>query len=166
MSIERFILIAMIIISISTILYIPKDQFRKALLSLLVFQATTWFVSIVLVQTGSTVYPVREFMKATSVVFTPEFFFYPINFVWFIFLFPHKLSSAYKILHWIIFISISSWSVYFLGKYTNFTEPVKNSPILNMFNTYWLFALQYLFCFLYIKWFFKKYHKEEDNKCI
>ncbi|MDF2893114.1 MAG: hypothetical protein K0R80_3481 [Clostridia bacterium] len=156
MSIERFILIAMVIISISTILYIPKDQSRKALLSFLVFQATTWFASIVLVQTGSVIFPVREFTKATKVVFTTEFFFYPIIFVWFIFLSPHKISVIYKILHWILFISISSWVAYFLGKYTNLSEFIKGSSYLNIFNTYWLFSLQYLLCFLYIKWFFKK----------
>ena len=156
MPIERFILIAMVIIYISTILYIPKDQFRKAFLSMLSFQATTWFVSIVLVQTGALIFPVREFTRATSVVFTTEFFFYPTIFVWFICLFPHKIGLIYKILHWLIFISISSWSAYFLGKYTDLSEFVKGSSYWNIFNTYWLFALQYLLCFLYIKWFFKK----------
>ena len=156
MTIERFILIAMVILSIATIFYIPKGQSRKAFLSLLAFQTTTWFVSIVLVQTGALIFPVREFTKATGVVFTTEFFFYPVIFVWFIFLFPHKNGLIYKILHWLIFISISSWSAYFLGKYTNLSEFLKGSSYSNVFNTYWLFALQYLLCFLYIKWFFKK----------
>lgn len=156
MTIERFILIVSVIISISTILYIPKNQFRRTFLSMLSFQATTWFVSLILVQTGLLIFPVREFTKATRVAFTTEFFFYPAIFVWFMLLLPGRIGLIKKMLHWVIFISISSWSAYFFGKYTDLSEFIKESNPSNIFNTYLLFTLQYLLCFTYIKWFFEK----------
>ncbi|MDF2840296.1 MAG: hypothetical protein K0Q99_1068 [Clostridia bacterium] len=156
MSMERFLLIAMVIIPVFSFLYIPKNQFKKALMSFLAFQATTWFVSIMLVETETVVFPVREFVKATRIVFITEFFFYPIIFVWFIFLAPKMISLKYKILHWCLFISLTSWLAYFLGKYTDLSEFVRGNVYFGMFNTYWLFTLQYLICYYYVKWLYKK----------
>lgn len=163
MSLERFLLIAMVIIPIATFIYIPKDQYKKALLSLLSFQATTWFVSTLLVQTETVIFPVREFTRATRVVFITEFFFYPIFFVWFIFLTPQRTGLSYRILHWCVFISLNSWAAYFLGKYTDLSEFIRGSTLFGIFNTYWLFALQYLLCYLYIRWLHKKEYKRGES---
>jgi len=98
-TLERFILIAAASLSIASILYTPKGQLRKAILSFLAFQATSWFISILLVQINAIEFPVREFSKATNVVFTPQFFIYPAFFTWFIFLFPWKRTIIHKTLH-------------------------------------------------------------------
>ena len=69
MSIGRFILLAITLFSILSIIYILKQKYRKALLSFLSFQATTWLVSLLLVQSNQVSYPVRIFPKATRASF-------------------------------------------------------------------------------------------------
>lgn len=166
MTLERFILITIAILSLVSILYVPQNHFRKALLSMLAFQATTWFVSITLVNGGLVEFPVREFVRATAVLFTPQFLFYPAIFTWFIFLYPNNRNFVYKLLHWTIFISLSSWFAFFIGVYTDLSEFLKGTRLLQIFNTYWRFALQYLVSYLYIKWFFKKPIIQEDKNVL
>ncbi|MDF2591670.1 MAG: hypothetical protein K0S75_1136 [Clostridia bacterium] len=155
MTIERFMLIAGASLSLTSILYIPKAQLRKALLTFLSFQATTWFVSILLVQFNAISFPVREFTKATNVVFIPQFFIYPTCFTWFIFLFSQKNSIIYKILHWIISVSLPVWLAYFIAVYTDLSEFTKGSWLKNLGYLYFELTLQYLICFIYIKWFYR-----------
>jgi hypothetical protein len=155
MKIERFIFIAIAVISISSMIYIPEERIRKALLSFMAFQSTTWLVSILLVQSGKASYPVREFVKATSVNFIPQFIFYPTIFMWFILLFPKDRSILIKIMHYIIFVSIMQWFIYFTYKYTDiYSFPVKNDYLL-VARGYLRNLIQFVICHLYITWFFR-----------
>lgn len=156
MSIERFIYIAIAALSLSTMLYIPKDKIRKALTSFVAFQATTWFVSIMLAQRGMIAYPVREFVKATNVNFIPQFIFYPTNFMWFILLFPEKKNILIKITHYLIFVSIMQWFIYFSAKYTDMAEFNSSAGISLILKGYMRNFIQFLVCHLYIIWFYKK----------
>ncbi|WP_369699115.1 CBO0543 family protein [Paenibacillus silviterrae] len=103
---ERFIFIAITLVSLSTLMYIREKEIRKALLSFVTFQATTWLTSILMVQYGKIEYPVREFQTATAVNFVPQFIFYPTLFTWFILLFPTNRSLVIKIMHYILFVCI------------------------------------------------------------
>jgi hypothetical protein len=155
MTIERFILIAGASLSLASILHIPKGQLRKAMLTFVTFQATTWFISILLVQINVVTFPVREFSIATNVVFIPQFFIYPTFFTWFIFLFSEKNSILFKILHWIISVSFPVWFAYFIAVYTDLSEFTKGTWLKNLGYLYFEFTLQYLICFIFIKWFYR-----------
>jgi hypothetical protein len=156
MTIERFIYIGIAIISISSIIYIPKNQIHRALVSFLAFQATTWFTSIILVQRGKLKFPVRELVKATNVNFTPQFLFYPTVFMWFILLFPKSRSLIIKSAHYIFFVSIMVWFIYFTAKYTNIGSFSNPNDYLVIIDTYKRNFFQYIICHLYVIWFFKK----------
>jgi|GEM_PF-2158225 len=164
MPIERFVLIAIAVLSASTIFYIPKTDYRKAFLSALIFQATTWFVSLMLVQTDMVDYHAREFAKASRAVFTPQFTLYPTLFMWFILLFPHNKKIIFKVYHCALFISLNSWFAYFAGMYTDISEFTKGHN--HIYITYCLFTAQYLLGYTYIHWFFKVDKSKERRKNV
>lgn len=156
MNIERFILFSGIIIFIAAFLYIPKGQLRQALLAFVLFQATTWFISLVLVQMNILQFPVREFPKATGSVFIPQFFIYPAFFTWFYLCLPYKSSKHYRILHWLISISIPVHFAYFIAVYTDLSQFTKGSLLRNLAYLYGEFGFQYFVCFRYLKWFYSE----------
>lgn len=156
MIVERFIFIAIALMSISSMIYIPKEKIRKALISFLAFHATTWFTSIILVQTGKVVFPVREFVKSTSVNFIPQFLFYPTIFMWFILLFPNNRSILIKITHYILFVSIMFWFIYFTSKYTDIYRFPNSTDYSIVTRGYSRIFFQFGICHLFITWFFRK----------
>lgn len=167
MTIERFIFIAITLISVSSILYIPRGKFRIALVAFLSFQATTWCVSMVLAQTGQVVYPIREFVKATSINFIPQFLFYPMIFMWFILLFPKGKSIPRIAVHYLFFVSCMFGFIYFTAVYTGMYNIPKANSISTIIKGYVRNLLQYIVCHLYVKWFFaNETAAEGDAKCI
>ncbi len=154
MSIERFILFSGIIIFIGALLYIPKGQLRKAFLAFILFQATTWSISLVLVQMDILQFPLREFPKATGSVFIPQFFIYPAFFTWFYLFLPYKPSKLYRTLHWLISISMPVYFAYFIAVYTDLSQFTKGSLIRNLVYLYAEFGFQYVVCFRYLQWFY------------
>lgn len=156
MQIEKFILIAIALISISSLIYIPKKELRKALLSFLIFQATTWATSIALVQKGTIIYSIKEFPKAVNVNLIPQFLFYPTIFMWFILIFPKNRNILIKVMHYVIFVSIMVWFIFFTARYTNihiFPNSTNRSIVTK---GYVRSFLQFAFSHLYITWFFRK----------
>jgi hypothetical protein len=156
MTIERFIYIAISVISTSSMIYITKEKVRRALLSFVTFQSTTWFVSLILVQRGKIAYPVREFIRATKVNFVPQFVFYPTIFMWFILLFPKDRGVLIKIIHYILFASAMLWFIYFTSKYTKINSFINSTDYSIVARGYLRNFLQFAICHLYITWFFKK----------
>lgn len=154
MPIERFVLISAVLFTIASSIYVPKGQLRKAILAFLAFQATTWFVSILLVQINAIRFPTREFSVATHVTLIPQFFIYPAFFTWFVFLYMHKNSAIYKVMHWTLSVSLPVWFAFFIAVYTDLSEFTKGTWLKNIGYLYFEFTLQYLLCFLYVKWFY------------
>ncbi len=154
--IERVIFIIISLISISSLLFIPKEKIRIALISFIAFQTTTWLTAIILTQLGNVVYPVREFVKATNINFIPQFLFYPSIFVWFILLFPKDKSTLIKMVHYTFFVSIMWWFIYFTYKYTDIYSFTSSSDSLIIIKGYSRNFLQFAICHLYINWFESK----------
>jgi hypothetical protein len=155
MIIERFIFIAITVISITSIIYIRKEAIRLALLSFISFQTTTWFTSIMLAERGKALYPVREFVKAASVNFIPQFIFYPTIFMWFILIFPKERSVLVKIIHYIGFVSLMVWFIYFTARFTEIYEFPNSTDLSLLLLQYIRNTFQFILCHLYITWFFK-----------
>lgn len=157
MSIEEFILLAISLLAIASIIYIPKTKYRLVLISFLAFEATTWASTNILVHTGAISFPVRGlFTKASQVGFIQNFFFFPMVYAWFILLYPQKRTWAGKILHYIIFVSFIVWFIYFVSVYTALEEFIKGTPFSQLIRLYISFFFQFFLCHLYIKWLSKK----------
>ncbi len=123
------------------------------MISFLVFHAFTWAGCIILVQTGSIEYPVRIFNHATKVGFTQNFLFIPSIFMWFILTFPSSEPMLKKIIHYVLFISMIVWFVYFISVYTDLQEFLKGTNKSQPVRLYINFASYFVVCHLYIKWF-------------
>ncbi|MBB3113390.1 hypothetical protein FHS18_005502 [Paenibacillus phyllosphaerae] len=104
----------------------------------------------------SSALPIREFQRATEVNFVPQFIFYPMLFTWFILLFPDKRSLFTKIMHYILFVSIMVWFIYFTAKYSDIYKFLGGTEFSRLANGYVRNFLQFAGCHLYISWFFKK----------
>lgn len=156
MTIEIFTLASAGFLSLASIFYIPKKQLRKALLAFLIFQASTWLISLLLVHSKEIVMNFREFPKATRVDFIPHFLLYPIIFTWFILLYPKDKSIWIKMIHYAIFISLPMLFIFFTSTFTNLRRPVSGTFYDNIVPNYLIFFCQFRLCQLYIDWFFKK----------
>ncbi|MBM7602572.1 putative membrane protein [Metabacillus crassostreae] len=163
MTIEQFIMFFLFIIPIASLLYIPREKLRLAIVSFLVFHAFTWAGCIILVQTGSIEYPVRIFTYSTKVGFTQNFLFIPMVFTWFILIFPINSSFTKKVLHYFIFISIIVWFIYFISIYTNLQEFLKETEKSQPMRLYINFAFYFVICHLYVDWFSKKAIEGKGN---
>lgn len=163
MTIENFTFIAASVISIVSIVYVKRQDIRKAVLCLFVFQSATWLVSNVLVDSGKIIFPTRILIKSTRVDFLPQFLFYPVAFMWFILLYPSNRSALFKFLHYIIFISIPVWFIYFEVNYTDLRRPGDESVFLQFLMNYLSFFIQFRLCHIYIRWFLKEKHKAENG---
>jgi hypothetical protein len=156
MTIERFILIGVTLFSAATFLYVPKKDFRKAVLSYLLYQSITWIFVIIAVEKGIFEYPVREFVKATRANFFPQFIIYPSIFVWYIILFPANRNVILKAAHYLFFISIPIWFIIFITIFTDLENFTKNTVYSQMIQMYFSFGIEFVACHLYIWWFFRE----------
>ncbi len=156
MTIERFILLAVSIVAVISLFYIPKHRKRLALAGFLAFEATTWASTNILVQTGVISFPVREFVNATNVGFVQNFIFYPVIFMWFLLLFPEKSPIIAQISHYIVFISAVVWFIFFISVFTELENFVKGTKQTQLVRLYLSFTFQFGLCHLYITWFTKK----------
>jgi uncharacterized membrane protein len=156
MTIERFILIAIALLSIATVFYIPKNKYRLALISFFTFQFITWAGSVIVVQFGLFEFPVREFVRATKVGVIQNFLFVPMIFTWFILLFPHHSILPKKIFHYILFVSINVGFIYFISVYTDLEKFKKGTPLISALFLYIRILVYFIGCHIYISWFSKK----------
>jgi len=156
LTIERFILISVFAISITSIFYIPKEKYRLALVSFLMFQSFTWPAIIILVELGKIEFPVREFTRATQGGFTTNYLFYPMIFVWFILMFPVRASLLKKILHYFIFISFIVWFTNFTAVYTKLEHALTGTLFSQTLRSYISFLFYFSISHVFILWFTKK----------
>ncbi len=155
---DFFILTAITAGSLASIFYIPKDKYRVALVSLLVYQTITWSTSLVLVQLGLYSFPIREFPRATQGSFLHLFVFYPALYAWFILLFPDGATLIKRISHYLIFVSVLVWFEYYMVAYTNLKRFHKYPMSVHLVITYIRFLLYFYVCRRYILWMAKKTH--------
>lgn len=156
MTIERFTLTAECIITIVSIFYIPKEKIRLAFAAFSAFQAVTWLYDVILVQLKVVEYPVRIFVKSTSINFLPEFLVYPAVFAWFILLYPRKPGLLRRCAHYIFFISLPIWFIYFITKYTELERFTTGLTLWQFIRMYASFFTLFVLCRFYLKWFSKK----------
>ena len=154
MPIERFILIAILVLCLASFAYIPRRRVRRALLAFLAIQAANWSVPIGLVQTGIVAFPVRGFPAATKIAFLPEFVLCPTIFMWYVILHPDRARFLVKLGHLAFFVSLIVAFIYFCNIYTDLYESQKASAEGYALLAYAVYIPIFLLCHLYISWFF------------
>ena len=89
MTIDRWILTAVWVLCIpAMMLIIPRKRWREAALLFVFNQSITWMLSLIQVEAGFAVNPVREFPRAVASNFTFNFILYPTVAVFFAFYYP------------------------------------------------------------------------------
>lgn len=156
MSKQLFIPITISLISVLSLIFIPKAQRRRAFIAFNIFQACSWIVVLTLVQGHQMTFPIREFPKASRANFLSQFMYYPIGFVWFVILYPEKGTNFKKAVHYFLFVSIPIVYIYLTIRFTDLRKPVSNNMYSMFILNYTSFFLEYRLCHLFVKWFFKE----------
>ncbi|CAM3832732.1 CBO0543 family protein [Marinicrinis lubricantis] len=78
MSLEWIVITLMWCVGVISVVVCPKQHLRKLLFTMLLCQALTWVTTLIHVYYGLLSFPVREFPKATDLLVTTEYFFYPL----------------------------------------------------------------------------------------
>lgn len=151
MHLEVIILSLMCIFGTTAIvLLIPKNRLRQTLFALLVYQALLWVSILFHVKFGLLSFPVREFPKATDVLFTTAYFFYPLMYGLYI-IFEPKVSFIVRLCYMSLWISGLTAIDYFIEKYSDLI-------VYENYTWYWSwlnFFILFLLSSLIYKWFFK-----------
>lgn len=152
MTLERLVLIIIWIASIlAIILFIPKNKRREAVLSFLACQAITWVNSMLHVKYGLLEFPVREFPKATDLLFTSEYMMYPLMCS---FYFIHEPGSRKLLRLFYLAGCISCLTVIdiIISTFTNLIKYTNYSWYWTWIDFFLIFAITNVYC----KWFFKR----------
>lgn len=165
MSIDYIVIILMWVIGILAFIFLtPKNHYRKVLFALLLCQAFVWISSLLHVKFHLLAFPVREFPKATDVLVTTEYFFYPLLSGFYIVFEPkpkHKRSLAIRAVHLSIWTSGLVLIDHLLEKYTNLIEYLHYAWYFTWIDFFCIFAVTNLI----YQWFFKdKAHFPEDRE--
>ncbi|WP_144555412.1 CBO0543 family protein [Bacillus sp. X1(2014)] len=155
MSVDYIFILAMWVSGVMAYMFLtPKNQYRKLLFSLLTCQSLLWLNSLIHVEFNLLAFPVREFPKATDLLITTEYFFYPLLCGFYI---GYEPKRSYKIRLIYLSVWISFLTVYdvILVKYTNLIEYVHYA---------WYFTWIDLFCiFAVTNWIHQWFFKNKEN---
>lgn len=119
---EQSLLLLMWIASVLLLCMTGRRRVRATILLVLIFQALTWLLSLVLTSLALFEFPVRELPKATSINFTFEFILFPTYAVWFHYTYPERKSRVRQIAHYALFATLF---VAFYSLIDRFTSLVK-----------------------------------------
>jgi hypothetical protein len=163
MSVDYVYLIIMWVIGIIAYLFLtPKKHYRKMLFTLLVCQSFLWLNSLIHVEFNLLAFPVRELPKATELLFTTEYFFYPLLCGLYVAYEP-KRSLRIRVFYLSIWISALTLYDLILVNFSNLVEYVHYA---------WYFTWIDFFCIFAVtnwvyQWFFKdKEHFLTDREAV
>lgn len=161
MSVDYVYLIIMWVIGIIAYLFLtPKKHYRKMLFTLIVCQSFLWLNSLIHVEFNLLDYPVREFPKATELLITTEYFFYPLLCGFYI-AFEPKRSIMGRFIYLSIWISALALYDLILVNYTNLIDYVHYAWYFTWMDYFCIFAVTNLV----YHWFFKgkeQYHTDRE----
>lgn len=112
-TIESYTLLAVSIISLLSLLLVPRNSIHTAVMAYITFKTTTWVWVIINVQYDQFAFPVHVFKNSTSVGIITQFILFPTIFMWFYLFFPKKKSWVHKVYYYLFFvIGIQLFSIY------------------------------------------------------
>lgn len=160
MTIDRLVLITIWAVSlIAVILFIPRRKRREAAIAFLACQAITWVNSMLHVKYGLLSFPVREFPKATELLFTTEYIMYPLMCA---FYYIHEPKTGKLLRFFYLAGCITGLTVVdaMIVKHTHLIVYLK-------YGWYWTwidFFVIFLITNVYCKWFFKQGALSADRR--
>lgn len=162
MTLERLVLIIIWAVStIAFVLFIPRNRRREAILAFLACQSVTWVNSMLHVKYGLLAFPVREFPKASDLLFTSEYMMYPLMCA-FYYIYEPESGKLPRLLYLVGCITCLTVIDVIIEKYTELIEYTK-------YSWYWTwidFFLIFLITNIYCKWFFKKNSFREEKRTV
>ncbi len=162
MKIEFLIIILMWVVGlISYILFVPKNRYRRFLFTFLVCKTLMWISVLIHTKYHLISFPIRELPKATRVLITTGYFFYPLI-CGFCVIFEPKGNLFKKLFNLSLYISGITIFEYMIEIYTN---------LINYIHYAWYWAWINLFCTfsatsLIYQWFFKDKNLFQKDKEI
>lgn len=128
MTVERWVLAAAWLISISSLLFgIPRTKRREAAILFLFTQLIAWSCSLVFVELGMVVNPVREFPRAARSNFTFNFVLYPTVSTLFGIHYPLNASKLRQLVYQVFSIGLLIFGMRLVSTYTGLIIFVKYS---------------------------------------
>lgn len=118
MRLEAVILIVTPIISILSLLFVPKKMLFQAQFIFQFVQLPTWILGLVAVQLGLLQYPYRELSSVNRTSFVFEYLVLPIMCIHFDTRFPERSSNAVKCIYYFGVTSAFTVIEYYTEKYT------------------------------------------------
>ncbi|MBL0386086.1 hypothetical protein JJB07_05410 [Tumebacillus sp. ITR2] len=150
MSIEVTILISAWFLTVLALcLFVPRSQWRGALVCFFFTQLLTWGLGLVAVNRDWLQYPVREMSAANNTSFTFEYFVYPAISVFFNLYYPQAGSTWRKLLYYALISSVITLIEVLLEHYTDLIA-------YNEWRWYWTFLSltgTFYLCRRYYQWF-------------
>ncbi|MEH7440227.1 CBO0543 family protein [Neobacillus drentensis] len=162
MRLEWWILLAVWILTIGMLFFIPKKKIRLAVTAFLLKQGITWIFGLVVVEYGLLSYPVREFADVNRSSFTYEFFVYPAVCAIFNVFYPNMRSKLIQFLYYCAFCTAMTVPEIFLEKYTDLIHYLNWAWYWTWITLFLTFAMTRWLCV----WFFKGIEKEMDESGI
>ncbi|MFE5321755.1 CBO0543 family protein [Paenibacillus sp. NPDC056579] len=162
MTLERLVLIAIWVLIITAIvLFIPRKKRREAVLAFLACQAVTWVNSTLHVQFGLLQFPVREFPKASELLFTSEYMMYPVMCA-FYYIYEPKSGKLPRLLYLAACITCLCVVDTVIEKYTELIKYTNYSVFLTWID----FVVIFLITNIYCKWYFKTPAFNEEKRVV
>lgn len=160
MNLDRFVLL--IIWSISLALFtfwIPRNKLASVLLSFMACQSLTWFTSMMHVYFGWISFPVREFPRATDLLFTTEYVFYPLLCAFFVISEPSSAKPYARYGYLALWVSAITLFDVVLSHYTKLVRYERYGWPSTWISIY----IEFLLIRIYNSWFFaaKKERSQE-----
>jgi hypothetical protein len=160
MTLERLVLIVIWVASfIAVVLYIPRLKRREALIALLTCQAITWVNSMLHEKYGLLAFPVREFPKATNLLFTTEYMMYPLMCA-FYYIYEPKSGKLLRFFYLAGCISFLTVVDVWINTYTDLIAYANYSWYWTWIDFFFIFLLVNVYC----KWFFKQGVFNQDRR--
>ncbi|WP_169802783.1 CBO0543 family protein [Neobacillus soli] len=161
MPIEYLIIILMWVIGvISFVKFTPKNHHRRVIFAVLVCQSLTWLNTLFHVKFNLLSFPVRELPKATDVLVTTEYLFYPLVCGFYIISVPKKVNNYLRPFYLSLWVSGLTIFDVIIEKYTNLIVYVHYDWYWTWLDFFCLFAVVNII----YHWFFKEKAQPREDK--
>jgi hypothetical protein len=118
MKLEAILLIAVPIITVLSLIFVPKSRVFQAQFIFLFVQFPTWILGLTAVQLGLIKYPYRELSTVNNTSFIFEYLVLPIMCIHFNVHFPEQSSKTVKCMYYFGITLVFTLVEYFTEKYT------------------------------------------------
>ncbi|WP_339329361.1 CBO0543 family protein [Cohnella caldifontis] len=152
MNIERWILLAVYVVGIGILLFIPKNKIRLAVVAFLFMRVITFVAGLVAVELGWIEYPVRIFASVNRTSFTYEFFAFPVISAAFNVWYPKGRSIRNQLIYYVAYSSTLTSLEILIEKFTKLIHYIE----WEWYHTWITISVSLVLAHLFCKWFFAK----------